>query len=55
MLKQLDMSEEKEKDPRGRKPLPEKELRAVLPVYAKVKNHKKILKKIKPIIKKMDV
>ncbi len=48
------MTEEKEKDPRGRKPLPDKEKKVLMPVYAKAKNHKKILKKINPIIKKLD-
>lgn len=51
------MNEEKKskRSNSGRKKLPEGEKKVNLPVNAKIKNHEKILEKIVPIIKKMDI
>jgi DNA-directed RNA polymerase specialized sigma subunit len=49
------MMKEEKKETRGRKALPDKEKKVIIPVFAKKKNHTKILKHIKPIIKELDV
>jgi len=49
------MEEKKSKDPRGRKPLPDREKKVQFQVTVKKKNKAKVKKAIAPLVKKLDV